>query len=193
MLVSISPLSPFCQAISALAPMCWHQTRQAGRRPLPPAPSTAPETSCSALSGAAGLVCYERMYSVLMSLPTCPVSGRQTSSTRSCCQTGLATDHLPPASPFPISKQPHQVMPCPSPAVSTASRKNFPQPWLALLLFSPIASADHEPGNRLPSTHVKLQLLPKSIPMASCCAEEMLISSSPPVFWTIVQNFHPRL
>jgi hypothetical protein len=30
------------------------------------------------------------------------------------------------------------------------------------------------------STHVKLQPMPKFIPMASCCAEEMLIAISPP-------------
>jgi hypothetical protein len=38
-----------------------------------------------------------------------------------------------------------------------------------------------------------LQLLPKSIPMASCCAEEMLTSSSPPVDWTTFHDHHPRL
>ena len=48
----------------------------------------------------------------------------------------------------------------------------------SLDLLSPIASRGRRDSF---STHVKLQLLPKFIPMASCCAEEMLIAKSPPI------------
>lgn len=69
------------------------------------------------------------------------------------------------------AKSPH------TPSLSfSASPHITPQEPRSTLAYSELV------GSREPflSTHVKLQLLPKSIPMASCCAEEMLISSSPP-------------
>jgi hypothetical protein len=56
--------------------------------------------------------------------------------------------------------------------------------------FSPIASS----ADAFSSTHVKLQLLPKSIPMASCCAEEMLIANCKTAsFFELCSFRHSRL
>ena len=119
------------------------------------------------------------MYSVLMSLPACPVIWQANFFRQGHYQQALLQLTEFPASPFSLLKQPHQVMPCFSFAVQSASNppsSAMVSPRTLLLL----QAADHKAGEPF-STHVKLQLLPKSIPMASCCAEEMLISSSPSV------------
>ena len=130
------------------------------------------------------------MYSVLMSLPSCPVTWQANfSSTGPIANGPVATDRFLRLT-F-LSLQAASPVPC------QASLSLFHQPRSSTLLSHgspcsshPMQAAGSSAGKTL-STHVKLQLLPKSIPMASCCAEEMLISSSPPVLDSVQAPLAP--
>ena len=116
------------------------------------------------------------MYSVLMSLHACPVTWQANFFSTGPLPIGpVATDRFPRLT-FPTSQA---ALPSHALFQLRCSISLKTPPAVDRLALYPLQAADHRQETF--STHVKLQLLPKSIPMASCCAEEMLISLSPSV------------
>jgi hypothetical protein len=136
-----------------------------------------------------------RMYSVVMLLhllrPAIILARQNLSPTMVVVgdNDDRATDTLP-ASHFPTFPTSQIQLPhaCALPCHQT---RQSPHANACFFSLTPHPSPTQEPRSALAyrelvrfrepfSTHVKLQPMPKSILMASCCAEEMLIATSPP-------------
>ena len=189
---SISPSSPCYQATSTPAKKSWPKTPQVVLSRQPPVPSRVPEMSCNPSWDTATLWYVTNVQRCNASSSSRPaiIPARQTlSPTMVVVVTNddRATDTLPRLT-FPTFQiQLSRALCLATKQGKVRTRLSFSaSPHMSTQ--EPRSAFAHRElwdSESLFSTHVKLQLLPQFILMASCCAEEMLIATSPPFLDTV--------